>query len=170
MTAAGTAITIRVVSTVTFEDASSSREWLIMRTQMDTLSPDRAWRAWTEAEELRRWWPKEAELDVVEGGSYHLSWPDADFHLRGHYSMIEEGRTLVFSWAWDHEPEADERRVTVEFLPIANGAGTQLTITQGPYTESAADQKERQGHIDGWNQFLPKLAAALFTPIRRRGC
>jgi len=159
LTRAGAARTIgRMTGEATFQDISTGPEWLVVMARMDGLPPDQAWRAWTDAEEMRRWWPQDAELDVVEGGTYHLSWPAADLHLRGHYSMIEEGRTLVFSWAWDHEPDLAERRVTVEFLPLSDGAGTQVTITQGPYSDTEADRKDRQGHLDGWAQFLPKLA------------
>lgn len=150
---------MRAMSDERFEDISTGPEWLTIRARMPGLAPDRAWGAWTEAEELRRWWPKDAELDVVEGGTYHLSWPEQDWHLRGHYTMIEPGRTLIFSWAWDHDQDVPERRVTVEFEPLLDGPGTQLTITQGPYTSSDADLAERAGHLAGWNQFLPRLAA-----------
>jgi uncharacterized protein YndB with AHSA1/START domain len=79
-----------------------------------------------------------------------------DWHLRGHYLAIEPGRLLTFTWAWDHEPDAPARLVSVRFTPDATG-GTLLTVTHAPYTTTADEQEARQGHLDGWLHFLARL-------------
>ena len=77
------------------------------------------------------------------------------------YQSLESGSIdfgYAFTWAWDHEPAAPTRTVTLQFAP--DGAeGTHLTVTHGPYGDSTAEQAARQGHIDGWLHFLLRLQA-----------
>jgi uncharacterized protein YndB with AHSA1/START domain len=143
---------------MTVEEIAADPGWLRMRADMVGMTPAQAWRAWTDAAQLTRWWPPDAELDVRVGGEYRLSWPRMNWHLRGRYTMVEPGRTLEFTWTWDHEPERPERLVTVDFEALAGGTGTRLTITHGPYGEGEAEAEDRQGHVDGWTQFLGRLA------------
>jgi uncharacterized protein YndB with AHSA1/START domain len=110
-------------------------------------------RAWTEPNMLRQWWPNEAEIDLQPGGAYHLSWPSMDWHLRGRYSAVELNEHLAFTWKWDHD-DNPERTVDVRFEPLPDG-GTRLTLVHGTYTSE--DTEEREGHISGWLHFLGRL-------------
>lgn len=131
------------------------------------VGPERLWAYWTQPELLLRWWPRQAETDVRDGGMYHLAWPEQGFHLRGHYTAVDPAHLLAFTWAWDGEPEGTApKQVTVLFEPLAGGAlddGTRLTLTHGMYAGTPKDREARQHHLDGWRHFLPRLDEALRT-------
>ena len=127
---------------------------------------ERVWEHWTRPELLVRWWPREAETDVREGGAYHLGWPEQGWHLRGHYTAVEPGRLLAFTCAWDGELErTGPKHVTLRFEPLPDAGesdgGTRLILTHGTYAGTPEDREARQGHLDGWRHFLPCLGEAL---------
>jgi uncharacterized protein YndB with AHSA1/START domain len=138
----------------------SGPEKLIVTSFYPGASPALLFKYWTQPELLRQWWPPEADVDARPGGQYHLSWPSMEWNLRGTYTAFEPGRTLAFTWQWDHEPHTPGREVTVTFEPVGD-VGTQLTVTHGAYTVSTKDQEERSGHLDGWIYFLTRLHDAL---------
>ena len=127
------------------------------------LATERLWAYWTQPERLVRWWPREAETDVRDGGAYHLAWPEQGWHLRGRYTAVEPTHLLAFTWAWDGEPELPPpKQVTVRFEPLpGTNAGTRLTLTHGTYAATAEDREARQHHLDGWRHFLPRLGEVL---------
>lgn len=51
------------------------------------------------------------------------------------------------------------RHVAVDFAGFAEGGGCLLTVTQAAYGDTAAEQKERESHRQGWTHFLKELAA-----------
>jgi uncharacterized protein YndB with AHSA1/START domain len=136
----------------------SGPEAAVVAVDAPGLSPDEAYRAFTEPASLVRWWPPEAETDPRVGGTYHLSWPAMGWHLRGRYTRMEPGRALGFTWNWDHEPDLSERQVDVSFEPLPDG-GTRITVVHGRYGEGDAEAADRQGHVDGWQHFLARLAS-----------
>src|SRR2546427_6808671 len=44
---------------------------------------------WTNPDLLKKWWPPAAELQPKVGGTYHFSWPQQDWHLRGKFTMFD---------------------------------------------------------------------------------
>jgi uncharacterized protein YndB with AHSA1/START domain len=142
----------------------SSREVIVVRTAFPGISPDTPFAYWTQPDLITRWWPKTAEIDPRAGGTYHLAWPDQNWHLRGHYTAFEPGRQLSFTWVWDHDP-TDETTVSILFLPMEAG-GMQLTLTHGPYADTPEGQERRQGHIDGWQHFLTRLHHVIDKEIK----
>jgi uncharacterized protein YndB with AHSA1/START domain len=117
--------------------------------------PDVLFDYWTKPDLICQWWPQQAEIEPGEGGAYHFSWPKMEWNLRGRYVKFDIGRTLSFTWKWDHEA-APPRHVEMAFDALPNG-GTQITLTHGFYTDAAEDQEERQGHLEGWTHFLGRL-------------
>lgn len=111
---------------------------------------------------LQQWWPPLAELEACEGGTYHLAWPQMNWHLRGLYRAFVPGKQLSFSWHWDHEPpEVDQKTVEVLFEGLAGG-GTRLLLTHGPYYATPEDQARRiDEHLAGWMHFLARLQQAV---------
>ena len=110
---------------------------------------------WTNPELLSKWWPPVSELEPRVGGSYHFSWPQQNWHLRGKYTMFKRGEKLGFTWKWDHE-SVNETRVTVSFKSLPQN-GTRLTLQHEGYAKNKEDRKIRDEHIEGWMFFLGKL-------------
>jgi uncharacterized protein YndB with AHSA1/START domain len=138
----------------------SGPETLIVDAVFPAATPEAVFPCWTEPARLRQWWPSEADLDARPGGAYLLAWPAQDWRLRGHYTVFQPPHALAFTWAWDHEPEAPARLVTIHIAPGAPGA--RLTLEHGPYARTAEDQAVREAqHLAGWAHFLPRLEALL---------
>ena len=136
----------------------SSNDKLVILAEFDKLAPGEVFDYWTKPELLCTWWPQEAEIDAHVGGTYHLSWPGMNWHLRGQYTCFEPGKQLAFTWKWDHDEEGTAvREVTIIFEPLSD-RGTKLVLAHGPYTDSAEDQAIRiEHHLAGWQHFIPRL-------------
>jgi uncharacterized protein YndB with AHSA1/START domain len=144
----------------TVEQQTSGPDQLVITSFFRGASGHELFQHWIVPELIARWWPQQAEIDAREGGEYHLSWPSMNWDLRGTFTAYEPGNRLAFSWRWDHEPETPTRQVDVKLEPVGD-IGTQLTLTHGTYTDSAKDQEERQGHLEGWTYFLARLHGVL---------
>jgi uncharacterized protein YndB with AHSA1/START domain len=140
--------------------AARSKPSLAMRRNLPA-SPDRCFRAWTDAEELKRWFSPGAnevvlaETDPRVGGRYRVVMrsPDGEEHeVSGEFREVLANRKLVFTWAWRGTPER-QSLVTVEFLPA--GDATLVTLTH----EEFADDAARDRHHRGWTGSLDRLAA-----------
>jgi uncharacterized protein YndB with AHSA1/START domain len=124
-------------------------------------SPERCFRAWTDAEALKRWFGPDkievlsAETDPRVGGRYRVvmrAHGGEEHDVSGEFREVVANRKLVFTWAWRSTPER-QSLVTVEFIP--EGAATALTLTH----EQFADEAARDRHRSGWTGSLEKLAA-----------
>ncbi len=93
-------------------------------------------------------------LDVRPGGKYRveLQSPDGKTHIvQGTYREVVQPEKLVFSWAWETEPQYGETEVTLEFFAIKKGTELALTHRNFP-TRGARDE-----HNKGWNACLDRL-------------
>jgi len=129
------------------------------------VTPEKVWRAWTDAEALKRWWgpaPGEpvsaAELDVRVGGRFRIVFggPDGTAHeCAGVYKEVVPNRKLVFTWCW---PNTTPERISVVTITFEHMRGqTQLTFQH----EQLFDEKVRDDHQRGWSGSLDKLAEFL---------
>jgi uncharacterized protein YndB with AHSA1/START domain len=122
------------------------------------FSPERLFAYWTRPDLAPQWWPTLAEVTPGVGGGYVFSFPKIPKTLRGGYTVFEPGRALSFTWAWDGDPPHEPPiTVALTFAPLATSHGTRLTLMQGPYAETPADQELRQSHLEGWQYFLGRL-------------
>lgn len=133
----------------------TSTDRLMIAANFPQFAPDVLFEHWTKPDLMCQWWPQQAEIEPGEGGAYHFAWPKMGWHLRGRYVKFDRGRSLSFTWKWDHEA-APPRHVEIAFDALPDG-GTKITLTHGLYTDSAEDQEERKGHLEGWTHFLGKL-------------
>jgi len=123
---------------------------------------ERVFKAWTDPEELKRWWGPEgyvtpsADVQLRVGGTYRLGMrklPDGEiFYLAGTYREVRPPERLVYTWRWEAEPEHGETLVTVEFHD--RGGSTEVVVTH----ELFPDQKIRDDHNRGWSGCLDRLA------------
>jgi uncharacterized protein YndB with AHSA1/START domain len=126
------------------------------------VAPEKVWRAWTDAEAVKRWWgpgPGEpvslAELDVRVGGRFRIVFggPDGKMHeCAGVYKEVVPNRKLVFTWHWPNSTPERVSVVTVVFEAV--GKGTELHFKH----EQLFDEKARDDHKRGWSASLDKLA------------
>lgn len=145
---------------------SSGSEILLLEADFLSASPLTLFTYWTDPALLQQWWPQEAELQPQINGSYHLSWPQMNWHLRGHYTHFEPGKLLAFTWRWDHDPlEEATREVKIIFAPVATG-GTRILLSHGPYANTSEDQELRiEHHLAGWEHFFARLQEAVAVRI-----
>lgn len=125
------------------------------------VAPEKVWRAWTDAEAVKRWWgpgPGEpvslAELDVRVGGRFRIVFggPDGKMHeCAGVYKEVVPNRKLVFTWHWPNSTPERVSVVTIVFKDL-NGK-TELVFTH----EQLFDEKARDDHKRGWSASLDKL-------------
>ena len=129
------------------------------------VAPEKVWRAWTDAEAVKKWWgpgPGEpvslAELDVRVGGRFRIVFGGADgkaHECAGVYKEVVPNRRLAFTWCW---PNTTPERVSVVTIVFKDLKGkTELVFNH----EQLFDEKVRDDHQRGWAGTLDKLAAFL---------
>ena len=122
--------------------------------------PEKVWRAWTDPQALSRWFgPGDtqsvllAELDVREGGRYHIRFRTADgetHDVSGVYQDVVPHQRLSFSWAWKSTPDRVSR---VAIALTAVEGGTQLDFVHDRFFDETA----RNNHERGWTGTFAKL-------------
>lgn len=130
-------------------------------TRTFAASREKVFRAWVEPQALKSWFaPSDsfetpvAEVELRTGGKYRIVMrsPEGETHtVIGIYREIQPPEKLVFSWAWEGWPEAQETLVTVEFHE--RGGQTELVLTH----ERFPDEAIRDKHGEGWNGCLDRL-------------
>jgi uncharacterized protein YndB with AHSA1/START domain len=131
-------------------------------------TPERLFRAWTDPNELARWWRMEgdgwafagASLDVRVGGAFRLSMtgPDGKAHVAiGEYQEVRRPTRLAFTWEWeDLNARVGDTLVTVELNDIGDGL-TEVVLTHERFSDAA----RVAGHEKGWAQLLRLLDLAV---------
>lgn len=155
-----------MTETTPFTVTMDGPAWISFETQLEGVGPGETLTWFTQPDKLRQWWgPQEIEIDPVPGGAYIVSWPKMGWTMRGEIATVSDlmldallDALLVYSWSWDHEPELPARAVIVR--AAAEGDGTRLTITHGPYRQGDTfprEDEDRASHREGWANFLPEL-------------
>jgi len=129
------------------------------------VAPEKVWRAWTDAEAVKKWWgpgPGEpvsaAELDVRVGGRFRIVFGGAhgtEHECAGVYKEVVPNRRLVFTWSWPRTTPERESVVTIVFKAVPDG--TELIFKH----EQFFDEKARDDHKRGWSALFERLAAFL---------
>ena len=117
-------------------------------------SAEAVWEAISDAEELRRWFPLDAEVEPGEGGSMTISWgPDAAG--TGRIDVWEEGQRLRVVEEWPGADEAVE--VAVDYRIESRGGTTVLRIVNSGF-QAGDDWAEYVDTVTtGWQYFLWNL-------------
>lgn len=127
-------------------------------------SATRVFEAWTQPEQLRRWWgPRPvtcsaAEVDLRPGGAYRIGnqLPDGSvLWIHGRFEVVEPPRRLVYTWAIERlaAPATEQSRVTVRFEP--RDGGTEVIVVH----EHIDTEETRADHEKGWTGCLESLEA-----------
>lgn len=155
-------------------------------TRVLDASPDRVWRAWTEPEQIKKWWgpagfsAPSVKVDLRVGGKYLYCMrgrpgpglPEQDFWSGGTFKAIVPGQKLVVldsftddegnplpSSAYGMDGFPPEMEITVTFEARPDGK-TKLTIT---YAQSVPPE-HLANMTSGWNSSLDKLNAVAGEP------
>jgi uncharacterized protein YndB with AHSA1/START domain len=136
---------------------------------------ERVFQAWTDAEQLQRWFfpsvdgdaVPQAEVDLRVGGRYRITMHAPDGNITamvgGTYHEVHPPEKLVFSWVWEApEPEASETLVTVELHEVQGE--TEIIVTH----EHVLDPTTPQNHTVGWNCSLERLTQLVEAGVSHR--
>jgi uncharacterized protein YndB with AHSA1/START domain len=123
--------------------------------------PERVLNAFTDPATLARWWGGELITDLAPGTPYIVRFPSLGAAMTGEVASYQPASYLEFSWRWDNDPDPVKRAVLVAVTPAADGDGTDLTITHGLHGAGETESAARAEHQEGWQYFLPRLAALL---------
>lgn len=126
------------------------------------VSPEVAFDAWTDAEQLVEWLSHWAEMTVTPDGTFEIGWEGYDGVWSGRYVAVERPVRLVMTWL---PPEsvfpagAYETLVTLTFEAREEG-GTVMTLEHSGF-EGAA---EMEAQLQAWRGYLFALRAFLLQP------
>lgn len=117
-------------------------------------SPERVFRAWTDADSARAWLAMggDASIDPRPDGLFYLGM-SVNGKIQPHYGRylrVEAPRLLEFTWV-SESTYGKESVVTIEFMP--RGSQCELHLTH----EGLPDEKQAMGHTKGWTHFLDTL-------------
>jgi uncharacterized protein YndB with AHSA1/START domain len=137
----------------------------VMITRIFEAPRDRVFRAWTNPEEVARWFgpahmdtPRERiRIDLRVGGRYELTMVGEGRALTIGYEIVELSEPDLIVLRSDPMPEAgmDEGTVVrVEFHD--HGAKTRMTLSDGPLPPAGRDHAAA-----GWSAAFDKLATVL---------
>lgn len=146
--------------------AASEADRTLVIERTFTASPERVFRAWTDPEQLVKWWGPEGfttpehRLDVRPGGAWRTTMvsPAGERHtVSGVYREIAPPRRLVMTWAWDQEDgsRGHETVIEIDFEPA--GESTRMRFVQSVF--DTAEQREM--HNQGWMSSFNDLERAL---------
>ena len=125
--------------------------------------PARLFDAWTDPEQLIRWWGPAgvecvgARVDLRVGGDYQLDNRLADgsvITITGRFVVVERPARLVYTWSTDGGTTGEQ--VTVRFEPLGEGR-TRVEIVHDRIADPAIADRHRMG----WAGCLDGLAVLL---------
>ncbi len=119
------------------------------------LTRDAAFRAFTEAAELDRWfWPDRLQASVMVeptvGGAWRARSDVIGMGFTAVFGQVVADERLAMSWQWDQ----DDAISTVDIDFAQDGDGSVVTITHGANPTVEA----RDEHQAGWTDCLARLA------------
>ena len=122
-------------------------------------SPEEVWKALTEAERLKAWFPFQADVSPGVGGKIHMSWDGAwesDLEIR----VWEPDKHLRTGWPWTSEDglAGIENEVLVDyFIEARSGGGTRLRLVHSGFPVGDEWEDIFDGTRRGWSYELRSL-------------
>jgi uncharacterized protein YndB with AHSA1/START domain/DNA-binding transcriptional ArsR family regulator len=143
----------------TMEEASTPVDEGVLEHEIRiAASPETVFSYLVDPDRLVRWMGDQATLEARPGGVFRLVYARGDV-ARGEVVEVRPPELLVITWGWeadgDPTPPGSSR---VEFSVVPDGDGSIVRVRHSGLVEEA-----RAGHAEGWDWFLPRLAAAVAT-------
>ncbi len=126
------------------------------------VSPEIAFDAWTDANQLVEWLSHWAEMTVSENEEFRLGWEGYDGVWQGRYLEIDRPGRLVFTWLPPEEvfpAGAYESIITLTFEEVEEGRTTMMLEHSG-----FRDTPELEAQLQVWRGYLFALRAFLLQP------
>jgi uncharacterized protein YndB with AHSA1/START domain len=132
----------------------------------------RVWKAWTDADDLARWWLpapmhcRVEHLDVVPGGAFVTSMSDDGTTFRPHldacFVVVEPGERIVFTNALDSRwrpahPAPVAMTAEITFSDHPRGMHYHVLVRHAD--AASRTHHEQLGFADGWGTVTAQLAA-----------
>ncbi|MFE7170772.1 SRPBCC domain-containing protein [Streptomyces sp. NPDC057616] len=132
-------------------------------------TPEVVYEVVSKPEHLREWWPDEAELEPVPGGTGTITFgdPSAPDAKAESLTVVEADPPRRFSFRWvydDGETAGPANSLLVTFDLIPSGTGTLLRFSESGFRErgweAAVLEEAYRDHAKSWDHhFLPRLVA-----------
>lgn len=117
--------------------------------------PETVWEFWTDANRLCEWWGTHAETVPEPGGIYRVVMAEGPVMV-GRYVELVPHERIVFLFGWEQGmPSVPPSSTRVEVTLTPQSGGTRLRLRHSELPDDA-----QAPHTEGWNAFLPRLAAA----------
>lgn len=138
-------------------------------------SPEVVYEVISSAEHVREWWPDDAEIDPVVGGSGSVTFgaPASPGAIVEALTVVEADppRRFAFRWVYDNAPPTATNSLLVTFDLIPSGDGTLLRFSESGFRErgweAAVLEEAYLDHSRGWDEFLPRLAGYAHQLVAR---
>ena len=116
--------------------------------------PETVFAFFTDPARMQLWMGADVALDPRPGGIYRA---DINGHVvRGEFVVVVPYSRVVFTWGWEEQGSTPPPGAsTVEIALVADGDGTIVRLRH-----SGLSAAERAAHSQGWDHFMPRLAAA----------
>jgi len=132
--------------------------------------PEVVFEVLTSPEHIKDWWePGEVTLDARPGGAGEIVWgarSSPDGHVAT-LTVVDVVPPRLFSFRWVYPDGAvagpgNSLLVTFEIRPSDTGSVLLLTETgfRERGWEAAVLEQQYQEHVQGWDHFVPRLAAS----------
>ena len=133
----------------------------VEKTMKLSVSPERVWRAITEADEITAWFPESIQWKARIDGEGWFGW-EAHGKFAVRIEAFEAPRYMA--WRWAREPgkplsETDTTLVEWTLYP-RQGGGTTLRLKESGFK----NEKYSLGNDAGWNAELAELLSYLDEP------
>ena len=140
--------------------AGARQRWVRMERRLDA-SAERAFRAWTDPEELARWLPERIEGGLAAGARSVLVWAGA----RVWWDVLEvhSNDAFVFRRPWTPD-ESLVTTVRIGVRPV--GYGSRVELEDGPFPiDTPAGLDAWAAAIAAWAEALTMLRAHLDSSV-----
>jgi len=123
-------------------------------------SPERVFRALTDADELSRWWTTRAESDPRVGGSFSYRWEfeedtDRNHTREGTYLDVSPSEKVHYDWPMPLG------KTVVDFHLEPSDAGTTVKLLHSGWSSGSEWVESTEMHRQGWGFFLDNLKGYL---------
>lgn len=131
-------------------------------------TPEVVYEVISAPEHMREWWPDEAELEPVAGGTGRITFGDSSSPdaITETLTVVEADPPRRFSFRWipdEGEALTSTKSLLVTFDLVPTEAGTLLRFSETGFREkgweAAVLEEQYREHAAGWDHFLPRLVS-----------